>query len=98
MPKRSLKRRRSKRVRNSMRYKKRGGKVKNVIITPNGEVSCSRSVVLGYNSRHSKKHPLTTDNYCKKVDPIYEGCGMRMFGETLEEVCVFPADINSSSN
>ena len=94
MPKRSLKRRRSRRVRNSRRYKKKGGRVTNVVITDNGQVSCSRDVVSAYNSRHGEKHPLTSDKYCKEVDSIYKGCGTGMFGTTLETVCVFPEDIN----
>jgi len=77
--------------------KGKGGGVTNVVMTPNGEVSCSRSVVSDYNSRHPNKHSLTTDNYCKKVNTDYQGCGVKMFGSTPEEVCVFKAGINSSS-
>jgi len=73
MPKRSLKRRRSKRVRNSRRYLKKGGRFTHT--------ECSDEIVASYN-RDNKKN-LTKGQYCVEVTgQQYRFCGPDVTSDT----------------
>ena len=64
MPKRSLKRRRSRRVRNSRRYMKKGG----------DNEPCDKDTLKTFNTEWLKRHPerygvgLRPDDYCKRFN------------------------------
>lgn len=79
MPKRSLKRRRSKRVRNSRRYRKKGGAFEvSTILCDKDYVK--ESTKKRFSERHSGAE-FDSRTYCK--DKGYFQCSQQSFGEDV---------------
>ena len=93
MPKRSLKRRRSKRVRNSRRYLKKGG----------GNEYSSNHCNPTTKDKYNKRNKTTLNReagsiYCNLItNGVYPECGINIYSDSSNKYC-FSSDINKTAS